>query len=126
CDQNHVALAQRNVELLGETQQHFARCLRAASLKKTQMTGRDLGLARELKLAHPALAAPFAQMFAGRFTVWLHGGKIVTRRGAIHYLRGNGHWSTTIHMAEHNRRSRQLSCVCGRRPMRRSTPLPFE
>src|SRR6516162_2073726 len=60
------------------------------------MTSRNLGLAREFKLAHAALATPFAQVFAGGFTVWLHSGRLVTGRSAIHYLRGNRLRRTTI------------------------------
>src|SRR5215813_11585667 len=63
--QNDIALAQRNVELLGQAQQHFARALRAAALEETEMPGRDFGLACEFELTHAALAAPFAQVVAG-------------------------------------------------------------
>jgi len=73
--QNDIALAQRNIELLGQVQQHLARGLRAAALEETEMPGRDLGLACELELTHAALAAPFAQVVAGGLAAGGHEGK---------------------------------------------------
>src|SRR5262249_11148612 len=71
--QNDIALAQANVELLGQMQQHFARGLRAAGLEEAEMPCRDLGLACEFELTHAALAAPFAQVVASGFADGLHG-----------------------------------------------------
>ena len=71
-DQQHVALAQRHVELLGEPQHHLARGLRAPGFEEAQMLGGDLGLEREIELAQAAALAPFAQVIADR-TDGFHG-----------------------------------------------------
>ena len=42
--QQHVALAQGDLELLGQVQHHLAAGLRAAGLEEAQVPGRDLGL----------------------------------------------------------------------------------
>jgi hypothetical protein len=86
CDQNHIALTQRNVELFAEVQQHFPRGLCATGFEEAEMTGGDLGLAREVELTHVALAAPLAQMIAGGFAVRLHVGQ---SSSSVHYLGGN-------------------------------------
>ena len=65
-DQQNVALAQRNIELLGKMQDHVAGRLGAARLEKAQVLGRDLGLAGEIELAHAPALAPFAPMIADR------------------------------------------------------------
>ena len=46
-DQQHVALAHRNIELLGEMQHHLAARLRAPGLDEAQVPRRNLGLARQ-------------------------------------------------------------------------------
>ena len=63
-DQQHVALAQRHVEPLGELQHHVARRRRAAGFDKAEMARRDLGVAGEIELAEMAALPPFAQMIA--------------------------------------------------------------
>jgi hypothetical protein len=61
CEQELVALAKRQLELLAEMQHHFAARLRAARLDEAEMACRDVGLERELELAQPASGAPLAQ-----------------------------------------------------------------
>ena len=63
-DQQHVALAQGDIELLGQVEHHLARGLRASGLEEAQVLGRDLGLEREVELAHAPPLAPFAQQVA--------------------------------------------------------------
>ena len=45
-------------------QQHLTRRLRAAAFDEAQVPGGDLGVDREVELAHAAAPAPFAQMIA--------------------------------------------------------------
>jgi hypothetical protein len=56
-----VALAQRDLEPLGEPDHHVAARLRAAGLHEAQVTRRDVGLERELELAEPPAGPPLAQ-----------------------------------------------------------------
>ena len=72
-DQQHVALAQRHVEPLGEPQHHVARGLRAPGFEEAQMLGRNLGIEREIELAEAAALPPFAQMIADG--TCFHGGQ---------------------------------------------------
>jgi hypothetical protein len=54
-----VALAKRHLEPLGETQHHLARGLRTPGFDEAQMPRRDLGIDREVELAHAPALAPF-------------------------------------------------------------------
>ena len=62
--QEHVPLAQRHVEPLGEMQHHVAAWLRPSGLEKRQVPGRDAGIEGEFELAHAAARTPFSQMLA--------------------------------------------------------------
>jgi hypothetical protein len=59
--QHRVALAQRQLEMVAEVEQHVAAGRGPAGLDEAQVPGRDLGVEREVELAHAALQAPFAQ-----------------------------------------------------------------
>jgi hypothetical protein len=58
CEQQCVALAQRNLKGLRESEDHLAARLRAPSLNATEMTGRDLRIERKVQLAETAESAP--------------------------------------------------------------------
>ena len=58
CEQQCVALAQRNLKGLRETENHLAARLRASSLNATEMTGGDLSIERKVQLAQTAESAP--------------------------------------------------------------------
>jgi len=73
--QQHIALAQRDVELLGEPQQHLARRRRAAGLEEREMPRRYLGLEREIELAHAPALPPFAQVITDWSCSSQHGGE---------------------------------------------------
>ena len=62
--QQPVALAQRHVELLGETQHHLLARLRAAGLEKAQVARGDARLERQPELAEVTPRAPVAQQRA--------------------------------------------------------------
>ena len=61
-----VALAERQVELLGEVEDHLAARLRPPGLHEAQVPGGDLRLEGEVHLAQPAALAPLAQQPADR------------------------------------------------------------
>ena len=70
--QHPVLLAQRQVEPVGQPQHHVARRRRAAAFDEAQMALRDVGLEREVELAHAAAAAPFADEVADRRVPCVH------------------------------------------------------
>ena len=63
-EQQVVALTQRDLELLGQVQDHLAAGLRAAGLDEADVPGRDAGVEREVELAAPPPLAPVAQQRA--------------------------------------------------------------
>jgi len=65
-DQEHVALADRHVELLRKKKHHVAARLRTAGFQKTQMPRRNSGVTCEIKLAQTPPLAPLAQKAADR------------------------------------------------------------
>ena len=77
-DQQHVALAQRHIEPLGQLQHHVARRRSAAGFHKAEMTRGDFGVAGEIKLAEMAALPPFAQVIADMDGL----GSFGTRRGS--------------------------------------------
>jgi hypothetical protein len=62
--QQHVALAQRHLELLGQVQQHVAARAGAARFQEAEVPLRDLRLAGQRQLAEAPAAAPFADQAA--------------------------------------------------------------
>ena len=68
-DEQHIALAQRHLELVGQAQQHLAARLRAPGIQKAQVAGRDLGLAGQRQLAPAAVLPPVADQVADRLGV---------------------------------------------------------
>jgi len=58
CQQQCIALAQRNLKGLGETDDHLPARLCAARLNATEMTRRDIGIERKVQLADVANSAP--------------------------------------------------------------------
>jgi len=62
--QQRVALAQRDVQLLGQPEDHLRRRAGAPGLDEAQVPRRDVGLDRQVKLADPAPPPPLAQQFA--------------------------------------------------------------
>ena len=62
--QQHVALAQRHVQPLGQMQDHVAARLGAAQLHKAQVLGGDVRLQRQVELGQAPALAPLAQQFA--------------------------------------------------------------
>ena len=88
--QQGVLLAQRDLELPGEPEQHDAAGGRAAGLQKAQMAGGDLRVESECELAEASPLAPQAEQLAN----WLGGcglhGLILHSSGAPgDYPRGN-------------------------------------
>jgi hypothetical protein len=65
-DEQAVALAQRDVELLREVEHHLATRLRAARFHEAQMALRDPGLQRQRELTLMAAFAPVAQQRSQR------------------------------------------------------------
>jgi len=64
--QQHVALTQRHVELLGEAKDHLAGRPRPPGFDERQVPGRHLGPQREVELGEPAPLPPAAQQLADR------------------------------------------------------------
>ena len=64
--QQHVALAQWHVQLLGEAEDHLAGWPRPPGFDERQVPGRHLGPQREVELGEPAPFPPAAQQFADR------------------------------------------------------------
>jgi len=87
-NEQHVSLAQRDFELLGELQHHVARGLRTTGFEKAQMLCRNLGFKREVELAQATALSPRAQMIADRED-GCHGAKIAQATTCLHYLRVN-------------------------------------
>src|ERR1700732_4484052 len=75
-DQQHVAIAQRNLQPLGKMQHHIAAGQCAAGLDKAQMLCRDVGIAGKRQLAEMPPLPPLAQMPTDRSADGLHGTKI--------------------------------------------------
>src|SRR5581483_8544194 len=65
-NEQHVALAQGHVELLGQMQHHVARGQRPAGLQEAQMARGDVRLAGEVELAHAPALPPLAQEISYR------------------------------------------------------------
>jgi len=87
--QQHIALAHRNVELLGKVQQHVAARLRSAGLDEAQMPGRNTGIAGEVELAEAAALAPLAYEPADRRTIE-HAANLAHMLQRSNYPTGNG------------------------------------
>ncbi len=66
-EQDLVARAQRDVEIVGQPDDQVAARLRAPGLDKAEVPGRHLDLERELQLAQTAAFAPLAQLLSGGF-----------------------------------------------------------
>ena len=62
--QQHIAVAQRHVESLGEVQHHVAARSRAPGLQKAEMARGDFRVQRQIELAQAATLPPFAQQIA--------------------------------------------------------------
>jgi hypothetical protein len=62
--QQHVALAQRQVERIAQHQRHLATGLRATGLEEAQVPRRDLGLLGERLLGQPSSEPPLAEQRA--------------------------------------------------------------
>jgi hypothetical protein len=58
--QQNVTLAQRDLELIREMQEHAATRLRTARFEKAQMSGRDFSFRRQIELTHTPALAPVA------------------------------------------------------------------
>ena len=84
-EQQLVALAQRDVELLGEAQHHLGARLGAAGLDEAQVARRDAGLEGEVELAEAPPAAPVAQQpaYGRRAAGGLAHGEHGNGRGAL-------------------------------------------
>ena len=65
-EQELVALAERQLELLGQAQDHLAARAGPAGLHEAQVPSGDLRLEREVELAQPAALAPPPQQLADR------------------------------------------------------------
>jgi hypothetical protein len=59
--QQDVALAERDLEFVGEIQKHLAARLCATVLEVTEVTRRDVGRERKVELAASAAFAPLVQ-----------------------------------------------------------------
>jgi len=94
--QQRVALAQRHVQALGQAQHHLAAGRGAAGFHVAQVTGRHLGLLRQVELAQAAVGAPVPQVGAERIArAGQAGGGGLGRMGAggVHgaaFWRGGG------------------------------------
>ena len=64
--QQQIAIAQRHVQLFGETQHHVAAWLRPAGFQKAQMPRGDFRFERQLELAQATALAPLAQQITHR------------------------------------------------------------
>src|SRR5262252_302972 len=81
--QEHIALAQRDVEAFAEMQHHLARGLRLARFQKAQVSCRNLGIERQTELRHAPALAPFADAVpdvAGQGGGVLHGCSVACRK----------------------------------------------
>jgi hypothetical protein len=59
-EQELVAVAQRNLEPIGQLQDHVGARARATGLDEAQVAGGDAGLEGQVELAQPAPPAPVA------------------------------------------------------------------
>jgi hypothetical protein len=62
--EQRVAFSERNVELLGEAQQHVPARLRSPGFDKAEMARGDFGRRGQLNLSQATSLAPFTQQFA--------------------------------------------------------------
>ena len=98
-DQQHIALAQGNVQPFGELEHHVARGRGAAGFHEAQVTRGNLRIESEIELAEMTALAPFAQVISdmdrlGTFGphsggMSVHEAKLARTPHAIHYLAGN-------------------------------------
>src|SRR4029453_18553973 len=72
CDQQHVAIAHRYRQLLGEVQHHLAARLRASGFEKTEVSRGNVGGAREIELTQSTTLTPLAQVLADRSGAMRH------------------------------------------------------
>ena len=77
--QQGVAVAERDVEVLAEAQQHRPRRPGAAGLDEAEVAGGDAGRAGEGELAQAAAAAPLPQELADRHAGDATAGRSVRR-----------------------------------------------
>src|SRR5262245_66360276 len=61
-NQEHVALAEWDLEALAKMQHHLARGLRLAGFEKTQVSCRNLCIERQIELGLASTLAPFADV----------------------------------------------------------------
>ncbi len=115
CHQQHVALAQRDFQPLGQMQHHLAARLRASRLNEAQVPGGYIGLAGEIELAQTPALAPFAQKIADRLCGAHHQATITRSRRRTNYLRGNrARWLPACKPSLSARSSAQhLTRICG-------------
>ena len=73
-EQQRVAVAQRDVEMLGQLDHHLRARLGPPRLDEAQVPGRHARLEREVLLAHPPPAAPVAQQASDAGAVGDRGG----------------------------------------------------
>jgi hypothetical protein len=62
--QQHVAFAQRDLQLFGQTQKHVATGQGAACFEEAEVPGRNFGFGGKGELTQTAAATPFAQQIA--------------------------------------------------------------
>src|SRR5262245_26194437 len=75
-NQEHVALAEWDLEALAKMQHHLARGLRPAGFEETQVSCRNLCIERQIELSLGPTLAPFADVatdVAGPDSCVLHG-----------------------------------------------------
>ena len=84
--QQHIALAQRHIELLSEAEDHLACGPGSPSFDERQMPGRYLGPQREVELGEPAPLPPASQQLADRMRL-LGGGQDSCRGGHLGHCR---------------------------------------
>ena len=96
-EQQPVALAERDLEVLGQAQNHLAARPRSAGLEEAHVARGHVGLERKLELAEAAAPAPGAEELAdgsaarARMTqccVHAHDPNLARRRGRRNYLAG--------------------------------------
>ena len=74
--QQHIAVTQRNIELLGQMEHHVAARLRPPGFQKAEVARGDFGLGCEVELAQVPALPPLAQQVAHRSDQTIHGATI--------------------------------------------------
>ena len=85
-----VPFPQRDLQVLGQTQNHVPAGLGAAGFEEAEVAGGNLGVERQVELAEPAALTPLTEVVAHCGCCRDHGATLAGPGGGLHDLRSNG------------------------------------